>query len=105
VFFCQAEDGIRDLYVTGVQTCALPICKMGREMTLKRALHVAERALQSHLAAHLAAEDELRLGEAEVRGDDRAVDRVGRLLSAREIGRGSCRGRLLDAVLGRALSG
>src|SRR5690349_23474768 len=26
VFFFQAEDGIRDLYVTGVQTCALPIC-------------------------------------------------------------------------------
>src|SRR5690349_24495111 len=24
-FFFQAEDGIRDLYVTGVQTCALPI--------------------------------------------------------------------------------
>src|SRR5438874_13414422 len=23
-FFFQAEDGIRDLYVTGVQTCALP---------------------------------------------------------------------------------
>src|SRR5690349_21973621 len=27
VFFFQAEDGIRDLYVTGVQTCALPICR------------------------------------------------------------------------------
>src|SRR6266496_3367194 len=26
-FFFQAEDGIRDLYVTGVQTCALPISK------------------------------------------------------------------------------
>src|SRR5690349_25180184 len=26
-FFFQAEDGIRDLYVTGVQTCALPICR------------------------------------------------------------------------------
>src|SRR5438874_4928121 len=26
LFFFQAEDGIRDLYVTGVQTCALPIC-------------------------------------------------------------------------------
>src|SRR5438874_6739129 len=26
VFF-QAEDGIRDLYVTGVQTCALPISR------------------------------------------------------------------------------
>src|SRR5206468_5665009 len=25
----QAEDGIRDLIVTGVQTCALPICDMG----------------------------------------------------------------------------
>src|SRR6266496_5260854 len=27
-FFFQAEDGIRDLYVTGVQTCALPICRV-----------------------------------------------------------------------------
>src|SRR3989441_9961122 len=27
VFFFQAEDGIRDKLVTGVQTCALPICK------------------------------------------------------------------------------
>src|SRR5690625_8038186 len=27
VFFFQAEDGIRDGHVTGVQTCALPISK------------------------------------------------------------------------------
>src|SRR5688572_31004582 len=27
-FFFQAEDGIRDLTVTGVQTCALPIWAM-----------------------------------------------------------------------------
>src|SRR3712207_7464389 len=27
VFFFQAEDGIRDIGVTGVQTCALPIFK------------------------------------------------------------------------------
>src|SRR5215510_10639136 len=26
-FFFQAEDGIRDGHVTGVQTCALPICR------------------------------------------------------------------------------
>src|SRR5260370_24147380 len=26
-FFFQAEDGIRDSSVTGVQTCALPICE------------------------------------------------------------------------------
>src|SRR3712207_8134726 len=31
VFFFQAEDGIRDIGVTGVQTCALPILK-GPEM-------------------------------------------------------------------------
>src|SRR3989475_9637992 len=28
-FFFQAEDGIRDLTVTGVQTCALPILRAG----------------------------------------------------------------------------
>src|SRR2546429_6293994 len=28
-FFFQAEDGIRDVAVTGVQTCALPIWKLG----------------------------------------------------------------------------
>src|SRR2546427_367919 len=34
-FFFQAEDGIRDLTVTGVQTCALPIC--ARRLLLLRA--------------------------------------------------------------------
>src|SRR5256884_1635118 len=29
VFFFQAEDGIRDVAVTGVQTCALPIFDLG----------------------------------------------------------------------------
>src|SRR2546426_6630717 len=29
-FFFQAEDGIRDYKVTGVQTCALPICTTPR---------------------------------------------------------------------------
>src|SRR2546429_976849 len=29
-FFFQAEDGIRDVAVTGVQTCALPICHFCR---------------------------------------------------------------------------
>src|ERR1017187_7056047 len=30
LFFFQAEDGIRDTSVTGVQTCALPICFRGK---------------------------------------------------------------------------
>src|SRR5690606_41093178 len=29
-FFFQAEDGIRDFHVTGVQTCALPISESGK---------------------------------------------------------------------------
>src|SRR2546427_8437816 len=32
-FFFQAEDGIRDLTVTGVQTCALPILHLLYEVT------------------------------------------------------------------------
>src|SRR5256885_11791970 len=33
-FFFQAEDGIRDYKVTGVQTCALPICIKTRRVRL-----------------------------------------------------------------------
>src|SRR6266478_9160806 len=32
-FFFQAEDGIRDLTVTGVQTCALPIFRMRGDLS------------------------------------------------------------------------
>src|SRR5215471_15236886 len=35
-FFFQAEDGIRDLYVTGVQTCALPISVFARRRSAPR---------------------------------------------------------------------
>src|SRR2546429_5035861 len=35
-FFFQAEDGIRDVAVTGVQTCALPIlCAPGSELAVE----------------------------------------------------------------------
>src|SRR2546427_1161197 len=42
VFF-QAEDGIRDLTVTGVQTCALPIC---RHCSLLHGWYAAELVAQ-----------------------------------------------------------
>src|SRR6267378_2207725 len=35
-FFFQAEDGIRDLYVTGVQTCALPISRSATTWSARR---------------------------------------------------------------------
>src|SRR5260370_33574168 len=41
-FFFQAEDGIRDSSVTGVQTCALPISSEGAEATLHIHTHVRE---------------------------------------------------------------
>src|SRR5690606_40116345 len=35
-FFFQAEDGIRDFHVTGVQTCALPICQTDPRLLRER---------------------------------------------------------------------
>src|SRR6185503_5555530 len=35
-FFFQAEDGIRDVAVTGVQTCALPIWRPSSRVTFSR---------------------------------------------------------------------
>src|SRR6476620_683761 len=53
-FFFQAEDGIRDIGVTGVQTCALPI--------LLRSNHVSadiEREMEFHMAERM---DDLMAG-------------------------------------------
>src|SRR5690349_23107208 len=55
-FFFQAEDGIRDLYVTGVQTCALPI--LGKFYERYRAEEFAQLLPNATHAADL-----LRLGE------------------------------------------
>src|SRR2546422_1803208 len=38
-FFFQAEDGIRDVAVTGVQTCALPISRADEPFTLHHAAY------------------------------------------------------------------
>src|SRR6266576_4762467 len=54
-FFFQAEDGIRDLYVTGVQTCALPISgeaagegQEGADRPCRLARHDRPAALPAH---------------------------------------------------------
>src|SRR3712207_9359055 len=46
-FFFQAEDGIRDIGVTGVQTCALPIYEdlVGRARAAARMAEEVERLL------------------------------------------------------------
>src|SRR2546430_10415565 len=71
VFFFQAEDGIRDLTVTGVQTCALPIsdsivpnvpglfttkvlpCKSCTVSLLRSEEHTSELQSQSNLVCRL----------------------------------------------------
>src|SRR5256885_6310260 len=47
-FFFQAEDGIRDYKVTGVQTCALPICDSKADFTVEVA--AAEPLIESPVA-------------------------------------------------------
>src|SRR2546429_4555029 len=43
-FFFQAEDGIRDVAVTGVQTCALPIY-VGKRLVKSPKVHVRDSGL------------------------------------------------------------
>src|SRR2546429_2623454 len=47
-FFFQAEDGIRDVAVTGVQTCALPISKRQRSPKLKSFWILKARRKNAH---------------------------------------------------------
>src|SRR6266446_8078962 len=67
-FFFQAEDGIRDYKVTGVQTCALPICVL------------AEAAHQP--VEEIAHGKKLPLRERENRLDFQGTDRAVRAMSA-----------------------
>src|SRR5438046_5539252 len=56
-FFFQAEDGIRDWSVTGVQTCALPISCPALRSCDKRTIHqtcaLYPRSQEGSLTAHL----------------------------------------------------
>src|SRR5207245_3022664 len=69
IFFFQAEDGIRDATVTGVQTCALPISVQPlaetRPLPVEQRVHDPERA-----------EDARRqIEERDAAADGRAVGR------------------------------
>src|SRR5438270_10991060 len=70
-FFFQAEDGIRDLTVTGVQTCALPICLAALDDRLpSRRLHrdpaggkAAEHLTEEIAGQHAHRSEERRVGK------------------------------------------
>src|SRR5207249_7123129 len=89
-FFFQAEDGIRDRNVTGVQTCALPIFLAGsfaRLLGLWRASESSALVRAWEHRGHL-------LGTkltVHVSKEDTASGRFGGLDPDGEIGRASCR--------------
>src|SRR5690349_22454686 len=88
-FFFQAEDGIRDLYVTGVQTCALPIlCVAGAGATWA----CARGAMLPRGAT--------RRGASGLPQRARSRGRQCRCAARPQIGRASCRERVLISVDG-----
>src|SRR5690606_41013470 len=97
IFFFQAEDGIRAFHVTGVQTCALPICDCSTSGS--RATRACSRdgaVLKGPKLAHwLISGLAGTIGAAMLPGAD--------LLSVTscrvEIGRASCRERVENCAL------
>src|SRR5207249_7664094 len=90
-FFFQAEDGIRDRNVTGVQTCALPICMELIDVVLPcldeaAALPGVLRALPTGYRA-IVVDNGSRDGSPEVAAAHGATV----VHEARKIGRASCR--------------
>src|SRR5256884_4303785 len=85
-FFFQAEDGIRDVAVTGVQTCALPIYAT---------FSVPKSVSLLHASLQVRAEQARRAGEADAAGQwsARAQTVWDAIMAGNQIGRASCRGR------------
>src|SRR5438046_10666909 len=90
IFFFQAEDGIRDWSVTGVQTCALPIC-LGSGYTRPRPQR-RPRGGQSQPILHVRPEPRSPLPR-------QAISKR-RPTRREQIGRASCRERVKMTVGG-----
>src|SRR5215217_5218494 len=65
VFFFQAEDGIRDIGVTGVQTCALPISLLDRLNFLVRSDCTTRNVFKARQLAGYSDELEERIARLE----------------------------------------
>src|SRR5256885_6838214 len=88
-FFFQAEDGIRDYKVTGVQTCALPIC-------LRAAAHEPAEVDQLDRAIETAKEIADAAKERGVNAEDMKTKdaKDAKATKKGKIGRASCRERV-----------
>src|SRR5690606_9539404 len=59
-FFFQAEDGIRDFHVTGVQTCALPIFETAREELIEALAEFDDEIMVKYLEGEALSVDEIK---------------------------------------------
>src|SRR5690606_39431592 len=64
--FFQAEDGIRDFHVTGVQTCALPISSRDFGIPVEHARKEAEEDTRCHHVMEMA-DDVIRIVQMVIR--------------------------------------
>src|SRR2546430_4411051 len=88
-FFFQAEDGIRDLTVTGVQTCALPIL-----LLLMDVYPLAREAARGDRRPSAEARAAAAPPRPSTRVPSHRSPRTPRATAAVEIGRASCRERV-----------
>src|SRR2546422_7091980 len=73
-FFFQAEDGIRDVAVTGVQTCALPISANSSQRGASRRWNSASSATKTMIAINAqVATRRGMLGRRKSRSEERRV--------------------------------
>src|SRR5260221_8913689 len=88
-FFFQAEDGIRDHCVTGVQTCALPIY-------VDEQLRVARMEANGRFVEHVERAHKMRAERSGEMNPLRfsAGKRGSQTVEREEIGRASCRERV-----------
>src|SRR2546429_728028 len=87
-FFFQAEDGIRDVAVTGVQTCALPISEPQPYDNTLKALFGKEA---DQIIPYLLPGAEF---VGNLRDEERNIEINRSTLKADQIGRASCRERV-----------
>ena len=81
-FFFQAEDGIRDWSVTGVQTCALPICRGFAKADLGEVHHNVPGGDEDHPLI------------GQIMGSEPAEMAAAAFKMLEQIGRASCRERV-----------
>src|SRR5690606_40978045 len=103
----QAEDGIRDFHVTGVQTCALPIygeyVLFCQEKIKEQEIWTGRRVGPEAAPQVLGCDDAFPISDIDdilpglIEGKDR-------IYASLEIGRASCRERVKSPVVGESVN-